>query len=303
MKHGRFDFEKNKPFFQPPKYTGVTLSLLSIFVLVCMLTVWKKISPEINTALLIGHAWEDCKMPLEKSRIAFEQETGIPIDLRFFTQTTSQIFTSVDEPPDFIIMPTSAEIFRSDTTNTLAEKVPLAYTPKKLIESTKEPELLLGYTASKSRLSIQSLLFLRYLSAPTRGQFDFASFGWTGVRGDRWSIAPNLLIYFPKILEPSTSQIINEFAKREGVHVDANFFAPHDMIKAIKLTSKSRAKQYLPDLVFLSSNLFSSHLAELPFIELTNVYSDSTLGTAFIGKWSTLQETARRFYKFATSPN
>ena len=76
-------------------------------------------------------------IPLEQSRIAFEQETGIPIDLRFFTQTTSQIFTSVDEPPDFIIMPTSAEIFRSDKLIHWQKKFPCIYS-QKLIESTKE---------------------------------------------------------------------------------------------------------------------------------------------------------------------
>jgi len=303
MKSKGFDFEKNKPLFQPPKYTGVTLSLLSVFVLVCMLTVWKKISPDINTQLLIGHVWEDCKIPVEQSLVAFEQETGIKIDLKFFLQPSHQNSTFHNQSPDFLIVPSSTEILSSNTSNALAEKVPLAYNPSKLSESTNDPELLIGYTSPTSKRSIHSLLFLRYLSAPTRGQFDFASFGWTGVRGDRWSITPNLLIYFQKKLEPSTTQIINEFAKREGVHVDAHFFAPQDMIKAINLTTKSRAKQYLPDLVFLSSHLFSSHLDELPFTKLTDDSINSALGTAFLGKWSTLQETARRFYKLSTKHN
>ena len=302
MKHGRFDFEKNKPLFQPPKYTGVTLSLLSIFVLVCMLTVWKKISPDISTASLVGHVWEDSKLPVEQSLIAFEQETGIKIDLKVISQPASQSFTIDNQSPDFLIVPSSAEIFSSNASNAIAEKVPLAYYPSKLSEAVNDPELLIGYTSPTSKRSVNSLLFLRYLSAPTRGQFDFASFGWTGVRGDRWSINPNLLIYFPKNLETSTAQIINEFAKREGVDIDAHFFAPKNMIKAISLTTKSRAKQYLPDLVFLPSSLFSSHLNELPFMELTDGSSNSTLGTALLGKWSTLQETARRFYKLSNKP-
>ena len=301
MKHGRFDFEKNKPLFQPPKYTGVTLSLLSIFVLVCMLTVWKKISPEISTALLVGHVWEDCKLPVKQSLIAFEKETGIKIDLIVISQPAPQSFTFDNQSSDFLIVPSSAEIFSSNASHAIAEKVPLAYYPSRLSKAAYDPALI-GYTSPTSKRSVNSLLFLRYLSAPTRGQFDFASFGWTGVRGDRWSINPNLLIYFPKKLEPSTVQIINEFAKREGVHVDANFFAPQDMIKAISLTTKSRAKQYLPDLVFLPSSLFSSHLNELPFIELTDGSRNSILGTAFLGKWSTLQETARRFYKLSNKP-
>ena len=302
MKHGRFDFEKNKPLFQPPKYTGVTLSLLSIFVLVCMLTVWKKISPDISTAFLVGHVWEDCKLPVKQSLIAFEQETGIKIDLKVISLPASQSFTLDNQSPDFLIVPSSAEIFSSNSSNAMAEKVPLAYCPSRLSKATNDPELLIGYTSQTSKRSIHSLLFLRYLSAPTRGQFDFASFGWTGVRGDHWSINPNLIIYFPKKLETSTAQIINEFTKREGVHVDAHFFAPKNMIKAISLTTKSRAKQYLPDLVFLPSSLFSSHLHELPFIELTDGSRNSILGTAFLGKWSTLQETARRFYKLSNKP-
>ena len=74
MRHQGFDFEKNTPFFRPPKYTGITLSLLSIFVLVCMLAVWEKMAKSPDLPVIRVLVWEKCKEPFEKIRQAYQKE-------------------------------------------------------------------------------------------------------------------------------------------------------------------------------------------------------------------------------------
>ena len=77
------DFKKA---FKTPRYTGVSLSLLSLFVLASMLVVWEKVS-QVNSVSSIDPivVWADAplKPTLQKIKNGYENELNEEVDLRF----------------------------------------------------------------------------------------------------------------------------------------------------------------------------------------------------------------------------
>ena len=86
MRYTRFEFEKKPPVFRPPKYTGITLSLLSIFVLVSMLAVWEKMAriPELPVLNIL--AWDKSQGPLDAAKSAYQKEKSCIINIDYLTQ-------------------------------------------------------------------------------------------------------------------------------------------------------------------------------------------------------------------------
>jgi hypothetical protein len=114
MRHRTFDTGKNSPFFRPPKYTGITLSLLSIFVLVSMLAVWEKMVQTPNLPNLRILAWDSAKLPLERIRKVYQQEAQCIVTIQY--QNQSEILESIisknistDSTWDVLILPASQD--------------------------------------------------------------------------------------------------------------------------------------------------------------------------------------------------
>lgn len=70
--------------FRTPKYTGVSLSLLSMFVLTSMIVVWNQITPHSKPEeIALSIACESIlEIPVRASAAQFEEEFNIPIEIK-----------------------------------------------------------------------------------------------------------------------------------------------------------------------------------------------------------------------------
>ena len=70
--------------FRTPKYTGITLSLLSMFVLTAMFAVWNKVSnpPETHHSILVL-AEKSLQAPLTEVSEQFKNELNVRIEYTF----------------------------------------------------------------------------------------------------------------------------------------------------------------------------------------------------------------------------
>jgi len=76
--------------FRTPKYTGISLSLLSMFVLMAMIVVWNKVSvPQEKKNLVRVLAEEKLNSPLLKIAKEFKKEFNINLDFEFFGSDAS----------------------------------------------------------------------------------------------------------------------------------------------------------------------------------------------------------------------
>ena len=83
-----FDPEKTK-VFKAPKYGGVTLALLSMFVLASMMVVWNKLPPENSSESLKVLCDDALRFPVERGASQFEREMQVKLSLDF-AQTLGQ---------------------------------------------------------------------------------------------------------------------------------------------------------------------------------------------------------------------
>ena len=72
--------------FRAPKYTGVTLSLLSMFVLASMMVVWNQMEKETltNNSLKV-YCDESFHLPLKEAAEQFKNELQIQTVINFYT--------------------------------------------------------------------------------------------------------------------------------------------------------------------------------------------------------------------------
>ena len=76
--------------FRAPKYGGVTLSLLSIFVLGSMMVVWNKLPPENFPTSLRVLCDEALRIPVEQGASQFEREMKVKVSLDFVQSQSAQ---------------------------------------------------------------------------------------------------------------------------------------------------------------------------------------------------------------------
>lgn len=261
MRHRRFEFEENRPFFRPPKYTGVTLSLLSIFVLVSMLAVWEKMYqvPDLKTIRIL--AWEFSQKPLEEAKRSFQKENPCFFDITYFRTSEFEIHarpasTTVPEVYDLVLCP-DLEVCNKYLANQKYHNLgPVAfYNPSSSGVRMSESESTLAFSAwkpSSQKNQLDELSFVRYLKAPTRGQIHFAIEGWTGVSDDHWSPAPTLSIYADEGCADWVSPIASHLDEFTGVSVKLSYLNHSNLISSLHILSKANQKDYLPDLVCFS---------------------------------------------------
>ena len=105
---------------------------------------------------------------------------------------------------------------------------------------------------SRSQKATKSIMFARYLAAPSKGQFHFANNHLIGVDGDRWAVEPVLNFYSEPSFKSSMTSKIEDFSKREGVTINFSFPEPEKLIFAISSISQSKTIHLLPDLLLVS---------------------------------------------------
>ena len=120
-----------KPLFKTPKYTGVTLSLLSIFVLASMLVVWEKmpqVEPSNGSKDLSVWAEDSLQTSLKLAQAAYTKETDQSLLIQFFPapKNSSDFERLLQSDADLIIFSevniSSIESLKAKT----EESIPLA---------------------------------------------------------------------------------------------------------------------------------------------------------------------------------
>ena len=109
-----------------------------------------------------------------------------------------------------------------------------------------------AHVHSRSQKATKSIMFARYLAAPSKGQFHFANNHLIGVDGDRWAVEPVLNFYSEPSFKSSMTSKIEDFSKREGVTINFSFPEPEKLIFAISSISQSKNIHLLPDLLLVS---------------------------------------------------
>ena len=69
----------------------------------------------------------------------------------------------------------------------------------------------------------QALRFARYLAAPEKGGAIFQANGFTPAGGDKWVLAPEMILYSGGVNRLAVEKLLREFSDREGVTVTTIF--------------------------------------------------------------------------------
>ena len=244
-----------KPLFKTPKYTGVTLSLLSIFVLASMLVVWEKmprVEPGNGSKDLSVWADNSLQTSLKLAQAAYTEETDQSLLIQFFPapKNSSDFERLVQSGADLIIFTdtndSSIESLRAKT----EECIPLAYYP---VQPGSKNELgkspVTAFISKETMQPTKSIRFARFLAAPSRGQYYFAQGNWIGVNGDFWAFNPEIKVLCSPRLQSLMSARLPLFNRREGAVGEAEFKDSSEIESVLQVLAQSEGKQYLPDLV------------------------------------------------------
>ena len=295
MKHGRFDFEKNKPIFQTPKYTGVTLSLLSMFVLVCMFAVWEKMPKQDTPDPLLVWVPEIAFQPVHAAQKAFEQELGVELSLQTSASfPENQKIHDAHKPDLWIYENNSAS---SDEIPIFNQQNSLVLAHKDIAD--KNLTLAAGINLSSGN-SVLAFQFARYLAAPSRGQFNFAEHGWTGVDSDKWYPVPEIKIWVEDEIFSKLNNLSKSFEKSEGVIINLERITHQDMMQSLEIIKKSSSRKFLPDLIWISDALpINIDLEKVAFSCLGHAQKSKNPTVCFINEWSFLFQTGKRFFYYS----
>ncbi len=151
---------------------------------------------------------------------------------------------------------------------------------------------------SSTKNASKSLMFSRFLAAPSKGQFHFANNNILGTNGDIWNRQPTLRIYTEPIFKNSIINLTEHFEKREGVTIDLKFPNIEKLIFTISSISQSNAPNLLPDLLLVSHKT----AAEIPpnYI-LTNSENSFTKGLFLLHSKSRHGSLAKRLTNYKPS--
>ncbi|MAH25692.1 MAG: hypothetical protein CMI19_01865 [Opitutae bacterium] len=251
------DFKK---VFKTPKYTGVTLALLSMFVLTSMMVVWDRISdsPNANNSELLEVFCEKSLQPIFRPAIqSFYQKTGIGCNVSFLTNEEIANLLSKKDKGTAVVL--------------LAEK---GYSAQKIYQDIFDEKIVLGHLSTEEErfneknFTGESVFYLignellnpsnafalkRFIISPDYGHSLLNEKGFIPKLGDNWQRTPTLLVYATENLREKLAQCLKSFSNREGIQVELNIRSEDSIEKTVALIAKSNAKQYLPDIVLGSS--------------------------------------------------
>lgn len=306
MRYRRFDFEKKTPFFRPPKYTGITLSLLSVFVLVSMLAVWEKMANVPKLPVINVLAWENTRLPLENAGSIYQNETSCLVHITYLPFSDLSSLPSLNNktnqhPWDLILLPETDAIRPFLLENKYEQRGIVAYykgkdDPRGEIFKPKQPIPLLSLVERAKQEDKEVHSFLRFLKAPTKGQVEFAINGWTGVNEDHWEVSPQLKIYAIQSSKPWINHLAEQFAQNEGLELSVSYLDMRSLQTSLKILTKANNKDYLPDLIGFPAN--DSKPAWLdPYFSEVHYSTDINSGafSFYIRKQSPLLKTVQKF--------
>lgn len=242
--------------FKTPKFTGVTLSLLSMFVLAAMFVVWEKfpkespIPPSPKIKLLCD---QRLKVPVERIIRSYKNEYNTNFEIEFLDLSDlKEIFQGNSAEESFsqvVLMAEVSEFSEADIDRIFHEKVPFAFSANSKRQRGTPSGPFVCLIGKKIVNAEEAISLARYISAPSRGQYYLAEESFIGVDGDRWEKKPIISIFSNPKLKHKLSQISETFTKREGTVLEITYKDFIEMNATISLIAKSEALEYLPDLL------------------------------------------------------
>lgn len=231
--------------FRTPKYTGITLSLLSMFVLTAMFAVWNKVSnpPETHHSILVL-AEKSLQAPLTEVSEQFKNELNVRIEYTFCNPSLIQ---NLENNQSFdLIISSDNEIHNKDSKRfNFSNKIPIV--EKKLSQSLVSCKI-----NENSKWIPHALLFARYLASRDKGQVYFKKYNLELKESNPWDINPSITIYCEKEYRPYVLSSIDEFKRRNGVEVNILFPDQEKLIANLIAISQSNSQNLLPDLLLVS---------------------------------------------------
>ena len=248
------DFNK---VFKTPKYTGVTLSLLSMFVLASMLVVWNKLSesPEVKNQQTLQVICEKKLQPIFRNAIqSFYKETGIGCTTAFLTieEISDFLLNKKDAQSSIMLIVTGNEpsIVNLQSEKFIERFVLGKYTNIENSPVNKNSTLpaicLIGKDIPKSW---NALAITRFLTAPNRGHIFPDKDSFIPFVGDPWQSTQTINLYANPEIKEKLSHATDAFSNREGIKIESNFKKLSNTNETISIIAKSNATQYLPDII------------------------------------------------------
>ena len=151
---------------------------------------------------------------------------------------------------------------------------------------------------SSSKQASKSLMFARFLAAPTRGQFYFANNHLMGVDGDIWSKKPVITIYSEPDYENLLIDPVQHFEEREGVKINLLFPNIETLIFTISSITQSNAQNLLPDLLLVSKSTAEEIPSNYTLINSKNSFSE---GIFFLHQKSKYRSLSQRLINYKRS--
>ena len=151
---------------------------------------------------------------------------------------------------------------------------------------------------SSSKLASKSLMFARFLAAPTRGQFYLANNHLMGVDGDIWSKKPVITIYSEPDYENLLIDPVQHFEEREGAKINLLFPRIEKLIFTISSITQSNAQNLLPDLLLVSKSTAEKIPSNYTLINSKNSFSE---GIFFLHQKSKYRSLSQRLINYKRS--
>ena len=287
------DFNK---IFKTPKYTGVTLSLLSMFVLAAMFVVWQQFpkSQELVSETEISVICDKRLLaPAQKILASFMKECPYRVSIEFLeTDQIMTLFHGLNATLPDVLICNEFDLQSSEKAALIySEHIPFAFESAGAMD-LKTPNFPFVCSIHKKAQKAHVAYSLgRYFSAPSRGQFFLAEAGFTGVDGDRWMLKPTISILVERAYEKEIRSMAKHFSEREGAKIDIVSKTPADANATINLIGKSNAKEYLPDLLIGFGSLGTENSIYSPISRQAGV-------GASVSYSAKSKKTALRFWKF-----
>lgn len=231
--------------FRTPKYTGITLSLLSMFVLTAMFAVWNKVSnPSETHHTILVLAEKSLQAPLAEISEQFKNELNIRVEYTFCNLNLLQNLEN-NQSFDLIISSDNELQIKDSEGSNFLNKIPIA--EKKLSQSVVSCKI-----NENSKSNSHALLFTRYLASRDKGQIYFNKYNLELKESDPWDLNPSITIYCEKEYQPYVLSSIDEFKRRNAVEVNLLFPTQEKLIANLIAISQSNSQNLLPDLLLVS---------------------------------------------------
>ncbi|MFO1441520.1 MAG: molybdate ABC transporter substrate-binding protein [Verrucomicrobiaceae bacterium] len=109
--------------------------------------------------------------------------------------------------------------------------------------------------------SAAALRFARYLNAPEKGAATFAKHQFEAVKGDAWSLRPDLILYSGGVNRLAIEGLLKKFAAREGISVTTTFNGCGILCAAMKTMGDTTNPKY-PDVYYACDICFVPPVAK-----------------------------------------